>query len=198
MPAGERCSAPASRFAFTPIRTPPAGPAGRDHPHDPQVRWARADRPRRGSSRISFPVRLTLPACSGDAPACPFASAVFHVSGCSPRCRRRRGDAHRRGSALSFAGEAEDRRLDTVLRDAWNGTLGAALQPHERPAGPAGRETGADPAAPALGVRTSGTIEHRPRCGCPDAVLFCTITTSRAARAATAAVRPSGAGGAQN
>ena len=60
------------------------------------------------------------------------------ASRCCRRCRRR--CARRRHSASRFfAGEAEEGRLDAVLRDAWAGKLAAALQFHGRSAVAAGR-----------------------------------------------------------
>ena len=56
-----------------------------------------------------------LPVCIGG----------FHVSGCLamlPEMPAEIRAAQELGISF-FAGEAEDRRLDTVLRDAWNGTL---------------------------------------------------------------------------
>src|SRR5215204_5103669 len=107
-----------------------------------------------------------LPVCIGG----------FHVSGCLamlPEMPAEMRAAQELGISF-FAGEAEDRRLDTVLRDAWNGTL-APLYNHMNDL-PALQGEPA-PILPHQHVRrTSGTISSIDLGrGCPYQCSFCTI-----------------------
>ncbi len=107
-----------------------------------------------------------LPVCIGG----------FHVSGCLamlPEMPAEIRAAQDLGISF-FAGEAEDRRLDTVLRDAWNGTL-APLYNHMNDL-PALQGEPA-PILPRQHVRrTSGTISSIDLGrGCPYQCSFCTI-----------------------
>ena len=98
----------------------------------------------------------------------------FHISGCLamlPEMPPEMRDAQTLGITF-FAGEAEEGRLDTVICDAWAGTLRAALQLHGRSAVAAGR-TAADPAtqARAPNVRFAVQCRSGPRLSLPMLVL---------------------------
>lgn len=107
-----------------------------------------------------------LPVCIGG----------FHVSGCIAMLPELPEDiraARAMGIAL-FAGEAEEGRLDEVLRDAWNGTL-RPLYNHmdDLP----GLENQPTPILPRQHVRrTSGSLSSADLGrGCPYQCSFCTI-----------------------
>ena len=106
----------------------------------------------------------------------PVAIGGFHVSGCLSMLPELPADiraAQAMGISL-FAGEAEDRRLDQVMRDAWNG----ALKPlynfmNDLPS----LEGEPPPILPAEHVkRTSGSLSSADLGrGCPYQCSFCTI-----------------------
>jgi radical SAM family protein len=107
-----------------------------------------------------------LPVCIGG----------FHISGCLamlPEMPPEMRAAQELGISF-FAGEAEDRRLDAVLRDAWNGTL-APLYNHMNDL-PALQGEPA-PILPKQNVRrTTGTVSSIDLGrGCPYQCSFCTI-----------------------
>ena len=96
----------------------------------------------------------------------------FHVSGCISMLKEIPDDmkeAQRLGISL-FAGEAEEGRLDTVLKDAYAGTLAAALQLHVRPAGHE-QPAHADPARATRAAHGRHLVERRPRPWLPLPVL---------------------------
>src|SRR5262245_53103481 len=74
------------------------------------------------SNQFPRAVDLSHPFLAAGLPVC---IGGFHVSGCIsmlPELPSDIREAQARGISL-FAGEAEDGRFDTVLRDAWNGEL---------------------------------------------------------------------------
>ena len=83
-----------------------------------------ADRRWSACSRTSFRARSIWRGRSSR-PGLPVCIGGFHVSGCIamlPELPAEIREAQALGISL-FAGEAEERRLDEVLRDAWNGKL---------------------------------------------------------------------------
>ena len=121
------------------------------------------------SNQFPRAVDLARPFLAAGLPVC---IGGFHVSGCIamlPELPPEIRAAQELGISF-FAGEAEDGRLDQVLRDAWNGKLAAALQLHERPAGAGGRAR-ADPAAASSAADLGHAFEHRPRPRLPLPVL---------------------------
>ena len=111
-----------------PPRTPMTRPIGGSGPSGSSARSARPG----GKALIGmvgvqsnqFPraVDLARPFLAAGLPVC---IGGFHVSGCIamlPELPAEIREAQALGISL-FAGEAEERRLDEVLRDAWNGTL---------------------------------------------------------------------------
>jgi tRNA A37 methylthiotransferase MiaB len=100
----------------------------------------------------------------------------FHVSGCIamlPETPSEMLEAQAIGVSL-FAGEAEDRRLDTVLRDAWNGELKPLYNFMDQLPSLEGEPA---PMLPRKHVeRTSGTYSSIDLGrGCPYQCSFCTI-----------------------
>ena len=100
----------------------------------------------------------------------------FHVSGCIamlPELPRDISDAQKRGISL-FAGEAEERRFDIVLRDAWNGTLAPLYNFMDKLPDLHSEPT---PILPRKHVRrTSGSLSSIDLGrGCPYQCSFCTI-----------------------
>jgi len=125
------------------------------------------------SNQFPRAVDLARPFLEAGIPVC---IGGFHVSGCLAMLPELPDDI-RKAQELGisfFAGEAEDKRLDLVLRDAWNGRL----QPiynymNDLPA------LGGEP-APILPrkhvVRTSGSLSSIDLGrGCPYQCSFCTI-----------------------
>ncbi len=81
------------------------------------------------SNQFPRAVDLARPFLAAGLPVC---IGGFHVSGCIAMLPELPQDL-RAAQALGisfFAGEAEEARLDDVLRDAWNGTLAPTLQSH--------------------------------------------------------------------
>ena len=108
-----------------------------------------------------------LPVCIGG----------FHVSGCIAMLPELPSDM-RAAQALGislFAGEAEKRRLDEVLRDAWSGEADAALQLHGRVC-PRSRASRPRSCRRSTCARTSGSLSSIDLGrGCPYQCSFCTI-----------------------
>ena len=121
------------------------------------------------SNQFPRAVDLARPFLAAGLPVC---IGGFHVSGCIamlPEMPKEIRAAQELGISF-FAGEAEDGRLDEVLRDAWNGTL-APLYNHMNDLPALQGAPRADAAAPVV-RRTSGThLEHRPRPRLPVPVL---------------------------
>ena len=156
-------------------RDQPAGPAGSDHPDDPQGRRPGADRRSSACSPTSFRAPSISPGRSSP-PGCRSASAASTSPAASPCCRRcrRRCARRRRWASRFFAGEAEDGRLDEVLRDACNGTLEPLYNyMDELPA----LQGEPPPILPHEHVRrTSGSLSSIDLGrGCPYQCSFCTI-----------------------
>src|SRR5262245_487282 len=106
----------------------------------------------------------------------PVSIGGFHVSGCIamlPEMPRDMREAQELGISF-FAGEAEDGRLDDVLRDAWNGKL-APLYNHmnDLPS----LQGQPPPILPGRHIRrTSGSLSSMDLGrGCPYQCSFCTI-----------------------
>ncbi len=116
---------------------------------------------------IARPFRAAgIPVCIGG----------FHVSGCIamlPELPAELKEAQALGIAL-FAGEAEERRLDTLLRDAWNGALQPLYNYMDHLPSLEGEPA---PILPRKHVeRTSGTYSSIDLGrGCPYQCSFCTI-----------------------
>ena len=107
-----------------------------------------------------------LPVCIGG----------FHISGCIamlPEMPQDMREAQALGISF-FAGEAEEGRLDQVLRDAWNGALAPLYNYMDRLPSLAGEPP---PILPRQHVRrTSGTVSSIDLGrGCPYQCSFCTI-----------------------
>ncbi len=106
----------------------------------------------------------------------PVAIGGFHVSGCLamlPEMPPEIREAQALGISL-FAGEAEDRRLDAVIRDAWSGTLAPLYNFMDNLPSLQGE---APPILPRKHVRrTSGSLSSIDLGrGCPYQCSFCTI-----------------------
>ena len=115
----------------------------------------------------------------------PVAIGGFHVSGCLamlPEMPPEMREAQALGITF-FAGEAEERRLDTVLRDAWAGRS-AALQFHGRSAILQGEPP---PILPRKHVRrTSGSLSSvDPAAAVPTSARSAPSSTCRGARVAS-------------
>jgi len=100
----------------------------------------------------------------------------FHISGCIamlPEMPPELREAQRLGIAL-FAGEAEDGRLDQLLRDAWNGRVNALYNYMDDLPGLEGQPP---PILPEKHLRrTSGSLSSMDLGrGCPYQCSFCTI-----------------------
>jgi hypothetical protein len=106
----------------------------------------------------------------------PVSIGGFHVSGCIamlPEMPRDMREAQELGISF-FAGEAEDGRLDDVLRDAWNGKL-APLYNHMKDL--PSLQGQPPPILPGRHIRrTSGSLSSMDLGrGCPYHCSFCTI-----------------------
>ena len=168
---------------------PGARPGRRDPPRTPMTRPTAASGPTGSSAMIRTRRRPRADrrwsACSptssrarsiwrgrSSPPDLPVCIGGFHVSGCLamlPEMPPEMREAQALGISF-FAGEAEDGRLDEVLRDACERQAEAALQLHERPAGARGRAA-ADPAAQACAPHLGLAVEHRSRPRLPVPVL---------------------------
>jgi hypothetical protein len=125
------------------------------------------------SNQFFRAVDLARPFLAAKLPVC---IGGFHISGCIamlPEMPKELVEAQQMGISF-FAGEAEDGRLDEVLRDAWNGAL-KPLYNHmdDLPA----LEGEPPPLLPRNVVRrTSGTVSSIDLGrGCPYQCSFCTI-----------------------
>ena len=113
------------------------------------------------SNQFSRAVDLARPFLAAGLPVC---IGGFHISGCIamlPEMPPEMREAQAMGISF-FAGEAEDGRLDAVLRDAWNGTLAPLYNyMNDLPAleGRAAAATAEEARAPDL----RHGVEHRPR-----------------------------------
>ncbi|HEY6996028.1 MAG TPA: radical SAM protein [Xanthobacteraceae bacterium] len=106
----------------------------------------------------------------------PVSIGGFHVSGCIamlPELPQDIRDAQALGISL-FAGEAEEGRLDEVLRDAWNGTLAPLYNHMDRLPNLQGEPP---PILPRQHIRrTAGSLSSMDLGrGCPYQCSFCTI-----------------------
>ncbi len=125
------------------------------------------------SNQFSRAVDLARPFLAAGLPVC---IGGFHISGCIamlPEMPPEMREAQAMGISF-FAGEAEDGRLDAVLRDAWNGTLAPLYNyMNDLPA----LEGRPPPQLPKKHVRrTSGTVSSIDLGrGCPYQCSFCTI-----------------------
>ncbi|PWB60794.1 MAG: radical SAM protein [Bradyrhizobiaceae bacterium] len=125
------------------------------------------------SNQFPRAVDLARPFLAAGLPVC---IGGFHISGCIamlPELPRELREAQEMGISF-FAGEAEDGRLDQVLRDAWNGSL-APLYNHMDDLPSLQGEP--PPFLPRQHVkRTSGTVSSIDiGRGCPYQCSFCTI-----------------------
>ncbi len=125
------------------------------------------------SNQFFRAVDLARPFLEADFPVC---IGGFHISGCIamlPEMPKEMQEAQAMGISF-FAGEAEDGRLDQVLRDAWNGSL-APLYNHMNDLPSLQGEP--PPFLPRQHVkRTSGTVSSIDiGRGCPYQCSFCTI-----------------------
>ncbi|HET7714829.1 MAG TPA: radical SAM protein [Bauldia sp.] len=125
------------------------------------------------SNQFPRAVDLARPFLAAGIPVC---IGGFHVSGCIamlPELPPDIRDAQRLGISL-FAGEAEERRLDGVLRDAWSGTLKPLYNYMDNLPNLAGEPP---PILPRKHVtRTSGSLSSIDLGrGCPYQCSFCTI-----------------------
>src|SRR5262245_23620382 len=125
------------------------------------------------SNQFPRAVDLARPFLAAGLPVC---IGGFHISGCIamlPEMPREMREAQELGISF-FAGEAEEGRLDQVLRDAWNGTL-APLYNHMNDLPVLAGEPA--PILPHKHVRrTSGTLSSIDLGrGCPYQCSFCTI-----------------------
>ncbi|MCZ7659463.1 MAG: radical SAM protein, partial [Xanthobacteraceae bacterium] len=125
------------------------------------------------SNQFPRAVDLARPFLAAGLPVC---IGGFHISGCIamlPELPQELREAQEMGISF-FAGEAEDGRLDQVLRDAWNGSL-APLYNHMDDLPSLQGEP--PPFLPRQHVkRTSGTVSSIDiGRGCPYQCSFCTI-----------------------
>jgi hypothetical protein len=125
------------------------------------------------SNQFPRAVDLAQPFLAAGLPVC---IGGFHVSGCIsmlPELPPDIREAQARGISL-FAGEAEDGRFDTVLRDAWNGTLAPLYNFMDKLPNLRGEPP---PILPKQHVRrTSGSLSSIDLGrGCPYQCSFCTI-----------------------
>ena len=108
-------------------------------------------------------------------PACRSASAAFMSPAALPCCRICRPNLREARRWASRCSRARPRGPPReVLRDAWNGTLQAALQLHGRSAG-SGRGAAADPSARRSSGPAGITLSFDAGRGCPFQCSFCTI-----------------------
>ena len=137
------------------------------------------------SNQFPRAVDLARPFLAAGLPVC---IGGFHVSGCIamlPELPAEIREAQELGISL-FAGEAEERRLDEVLRDAWSGEL-KPLYNYMDDLPALARRAGADPAAQAcrahlrLAIRASTSAA-----AAPINARSAPSSTCRAARAASA------------
>jgi hypothetical protein len=128
-----------------------------------------------GVQSNQFPRAVDL-ARSFIAAGLPVAIGGFHVSGCLAMLPEMPPDlrAAREMGISYFAGEAEEGRLDGVLRDAWNGTLQPVYNYMDRLPSLQGEPA---PFLPRQHVRrTSGSLSSIDLGrGCPYQCSFCTI-----------------------
>ncbi|MBV8776657.1 MAG: radical SAM protein, partial [Alphaproteobacteria bacterium] len=125
------------------------------------------------SNQFPRAVDLARPFLAAGLPVC---IGGFHVSGCIamlPEMPPEMREAQAMGIAF-FAGEAEGGRLDTVLRDAWNGRLKPLYNHMDELPGLEGEPA---PILPQKHVkRTSGSLSSIDLGrGCPYQCSFCTI-----------------------
>ncbi len=125
------------------------------------------------SNQFPRAVDLARPFLAAGLPVC---IGGFHVSGCLAMLPELPADI-REAQALGislFAGEAEERRLDAVLRDAWNGELAPLYNHMDDLPALAGEPP---PILPRKHVaRTSGSLSSIDLGrGCPYQCSFCTI-----------------------
>jgi hypothetical protein len=125
------------------------------------------------SNQFNRAVDLAQPFLAAGLPVC---IGGFHISGCIamlPEMPKEMRDAQAMGISF-FAGEAEDGRLDEVLRDAWNGALKPLYNHMDDLPALAGEPA---PMLPLKVVkRTSGTLSSIDLGrGCPYQCSFCTI-----------------------
>jgi hypothetical protein len=125
------------------------------------------------SNQFPRAVDLAHPFLAAGLPVC---IGGFHVSGCIsmlPELPPDIREAQARGISL-FAGEAEDGRFDTVLRDAWNGALAPLYNFMDKLPNLRGEPP---PILPKQHVRrTSGSLSSIDLGrGCPYQCSFCTI-----------------------
>ena len=125
------------------------------------------------SNQFPRAVDLARPFLAAGLPVC---IGGFHVSGCIamlPEMPQDLRDAQAMGISF-FAGEAEERRFDEVLRDAWNGTLKPLYNHMDNLPSLQGEPP---PFLPRKHVqRTSGSLSSVDLGrGCPYQCSFCTI-----------------------
>src|SRR6516165_10399644 len=125
------------------------------------------------SNQFPRAVDLARPFLAAGLPVC---IGGFHISGCIamlPEMPQDMREAQALGISF-FAGEAEDGRLDQVLRDAWRGALAPLYNYMDRLPTLAGEPP---PILPHQHVRrTSGTMSSIDLGrGCPYQCSFCTI-----------------------
>jgi Radical SAM superfamily len=125
------------------------------------------------SNQFPRAVDLARPFLAAGLPVC---IGGFHVSGCIamlPEMPQDIRDAQALGISL-FAGEAEEGRLDEVLRDAWNGTLAPLYNHMDKLPNLQGEPP---PILPRKHIRrTAGSLSSMDLGrGCPYQCSFCTI-----------------------
>ena len=125
------------------------------------------------SNQFPRAVDLARPFLAAGLPVC---IGGFHVSGCIamlPEMPQDIRDAQALGISL-FAGEAEEGRLDEVLRDAWNGTLAPLYNYMDKLPNLQGEPP---PILPRKHIRrTAGSLSSMDLGrGCPYQCSFCTI-----------------------
>jgi hypothetical protein len=125
------------------------------------------------SNQFPRAVDLARPFLAAGLPVC---IGGFHVSGCIamlPELPQDVRDAQALGISL-FAGEAEEGRLDEVLRDAWNGTLAPLYNHMDKLPNLQGEPP---PILPRKHIRrTAGSLSSMDLGrGCPYQCSFCTI-----------------------
>ena len=159
---------------LTPMTRPTAASSRPHHPHDPQGGRQGADRPgRRAVEPVSARVDLARPFLAAGLPVVhrrlPRLRLPRHAAGAAGRDR----EAQALGISI-FAGEAEEGRLDEVLRDAWNGTLKPLYNYMDKLPSLQGEPP---PFLPRQHVRrTAGSLSSIDLGrGCPYQCSFCTI-----------------------
>src|SRR5205085_1654240 len=125
------------------------------------------------SNQFHRAVDIAQPFLAAGLPVC---IGGFHVSGCLamlPEMPAEMRAAQQMGISF-FAGESENRRLDDVLRDAWNGTLKPVYNHMNDLPGLQGEPAPVLPRQHVL--RTSGSLSSIDLGrGCPYQCSFCTI-----------------------